>query len=170
MDVTFTMIQPNWISGRNEPCVFRLLITVSTSLFSFTYRTNRYPTRNTCKISISIIRYTCKAQNEEFVKFLAVLWNSINNLDVTLCSCMSKWADVPEVALVSVAKSDEPFSAWILCNNRGWAVSGKEIKHRVIDFKCSPLCCNQQSESRRKAHWPHSAVKYPQKITLFNLK
>lgn len=29
------------------------------------------------------------------------LWNSVNNLDVTLCSCMSKWADVPAVALVS---------------------------------------------------------------------
>ena len=48
---------------------------------------------------------------------------------------MSKWADVPEVALVSVAKGDEPFGAWILCNTRGWAVSGKQIRHGVIDFK-----------------------------------
>lgn len=65
---------------------------------------------------------------------------------------MSKWADVPQVALVSVAKSDEPFGAWILCNTRGWAVSGKEIKHRAIDLKRAPLCCNQQSERKRKAH------------------
>lgn len=115
---------------------------------SFTH-TNWYSTRNTCRISI--IRYICKAQNEEFVEFLAVLWISVNNLDVTLCSCMSKWADVPEVALVSLAKSDEPFSAWILCNNRGWAVSEKEIKHCVIDFKCRPLCGNQQSESGRES-------------------
>lgn len=48
---------------------------------------------------------------------------------------MSKWADVPEVALVSVAKGDEPFGAWSLCNTKGWAVSGKEIRHCVIDFK-----------------------------------
>lgn len=64
---------------------------------------------------------------------------------------MSKWADVPEVALVSLAKSDEPFSAWILCNKRGWAVREKEIKHRVIDFKCRLLCGNQQSESGRES-------------------
>lgn len=62
--------------------------------------------------------------------------------DTEMCCCMSKWADVPEVALISVAKSDEPFSAWILCNTWGWAVSGKEIKHRVIDFKRRPLCRN----------------------------
>lgn len=79
------------------------------------------------------------------MKFLTL---SVNNLDVTLCSCMSKWADVPEVALVSVAESDEPFGAGILCNTRGWAVSGKEIKHRVIDFKRRPLCCNHRPSVR----------------------
>lgn len=42
---------------------------------------------------------------------------------------MSKWDDVPEVTLVSVAKGDEPLCAWILCNMRGWAVSRKEIRH-----------------------------------------
>lgn len=45
----------------------------------------------------------CREPNGTFVKFLAIWGNSVNNLYVILCSCMSKWADVPEVALVSVA-------------------------------------------------------------------
>lgn len=46
---------------------------------------------------------------------------------------MSKWA---EVALVSEARGgDEPFDAWILCNTERWAVSGKQIRHCVTDFK-----------------------------------
>lgn len=69
------------------------------------------------------------------LQIMAHLWNSVNNLDVTLCSCMNKWADVPEVAL----KSDEPFGASILCNTRGWAVSGKEIRHCVINFKTETI-------------------------------
>lgn len=55
-------------------------------------------------------------QNVTFVNFLTRF--SEISLDVTACSCMSKWADGPQVALVSVAEGDEPFGSWILCNTR----------------------------------------------------
>lgn len=44
-------------------------------------------------------------QKGKFLKFRKV------RLDVTLSRCVSEWADVPEVALVSVAEGDEPRSA-----------------------------------------------------------
>lgn len=47
---------------------------------------------------------------------------------------MSTWADVPEVALISGAKSDEPLSAQILHNTSARAVSGKKSQHRAIDL------------------------------------
>lgn len=58
----------------------------------------------------------------------------ISNLDAILCNCMSTWADMPEVTLVSVSKSDEPLSAQILHNTRAGAVSGKKSQHRAIDL------------------------------------
>lgn len=59
---------------------------------------------------------------------------------------------MPEVALVSAAKSGEPLGAWILCNTRGWAVSGKEIKHRAIDSKHRPQsCCDRQSQEQEES-------------------
>lgn len=47
---------------------------------------------------------------------------------------MSTWADMLEVTLVSVAKSDEPLSAQILRNTSARAVSGKKSQHRAIDL------------------------------------
>lgn len=37
---------------------------------------------------------------------MACFWDSGNYHNATLCSCMNKWADVPEVSLISVAKGE----------------------------------------------------------------
>lgn len=68
---------------------------------------------------------------------------------------MSTWADMLEVTLVSVAKSDEPLSAQILRNTSARAVSGKK----------KPIPCDWFVETNnlraRESAWPHLEAKCP---------
>lgn len=53
-----------------------------------------------------------------WLTYQLIFWHSEDVFDVTLCSCMSKWADMPEVSLISAVKGEEPIGAWMLCNSQ----------------------------------------------------
>lgn len=72
-----------------------------------------------------------------------------------LCNCARTWADVPEVALVSTAESDEPLSAQILHNRGARAVSGKKSQHHAFDL-LEPTIWEWEEAQR-----PHLAAKCP---------